>query len=193
MRSVPATPSPFHHLAHPLDSRQSDTGSMPMLDWNTPHSTSQCPTLDTCCRDRACNPVTFPSPRMSSRQSTVERWLDADARLEHSTLDVAMPDARHLTLDAADTVPATRHLSITLPVFSTVDSRMLARHRCSTLNAPRSTLNARHSTLNSNARVNFLYWNTTPAASSEELACSPWLPSVNNKLSATMGDPSTDP
>jgi hypothetical protein len=127
MRSVPVTPSPFHHLAHPLDSRKPDTGSMPMLDWNTPHSPSQSPTLDTCCRHRACNPVTFPSPRLSSRQSTVERWLDADARLEHPTLDIRMLDA----LDARHCNPVTFR-SITSHVLWRVDSQTLARRRCST-------------------------------------------------------------
>jgi hypothetical protein len=113
------------HLARLLDSRQSDTGPIPipLLDSNAPRSTLECSTLDPrlerlmldsrCCQH--CNPVNLSLPRPSSRRSTLERWLDADAR--HSML---------LTLWQ------TRHLSITLPVFLTVDSRMLARSRCST-------------------------------------------------------------
>ena len=56
-----------------------------------------------------------PKPRLPS---TVGR------QLEHPTLDVGMLDVRRSTLDAADTVTSgTRYLCISLPVFSTADSR----------------------------------------------------------------------
>src|SRR5580658_8974570 len=89
---------------------------------HTQHCNARRLTLDARCHRhhavRACNPVTFPSPCPSFRQSTVGHWLNADARLEHPTLDVAMPDTRHL-LQRPCLQP--RHLSITSHVFSTVD------------------------------------------------------------------------
>jgi hypothetical protein len=42
----PTNSSPFHHLARPPDSRQSDAGPMPMLGSNAPRLTLECLTLD---------------------------------------------------------------------------------------------------------------------------------------------------
>jgi hypothetical protein len=109
----PATPLPFHHLARPLDGRQSNAGLTPMLDSNTPPLTLVCSRLRHSTRTLDdCNPAT-PLPfhhlarPLDGRQSNagLTPMLDSNAppltlvcsRLRHSTqtLNTATPSPFH--------------------------------------------------------------------------------------------------